>query len=235
MQPETQSIDLTQFESPEGYHRFVMNLAKDGTEIIQSLDGERTHFLHMAIGVSGEVAELFETVFLLAKQRDMLQEASGNDLPVVSVLHQKTFQTGSELFAYLRKNLVEELGDIDFYVTGVTVKELYPLDVRAEFPISDFLLDSTMKGLVVQAGKLLDAAKRVAIYGKGFSDDLVEQTDNAVSMLYALSYLLAHGFGITHEEIRKGNINKLASRYKGLNYSDTAAIERADKAEPAIV
>lgn len=230
MTPEdTKQIDLTQFESPEGYHGFVMNLAKDGVEIVNSLDGQRAHLLHMAIGVSGEVAELFESVFLLAKQRDMLQEANGNDLPVVSFFDEKTFQTGRELFAYLRKNLVEELGDIHFYVTGIPVKELTRISVSPEFPISDSLLDSTMKSLVAQAGKLLDAAKRVAIYGKGFSDDLVEQIDHAVSILYALVYILAQGFEITQEEIRKGNIAKLAVRYKGLNYSDTAAIQRADK------
>jgi hypothetical protein len=41
---------------------------------------------------------------------------------------------------------------------------------------------------------------------------------------------LRQGIGVSRETVLEGNITKLEARYKGLVYSDTAAINQADKA-----
>ena len=109
----------------------VRGLAKPGQEIMFSLTPDRAHLLHMAVGVSGEAGELLDAVKKY-------------------VIYNKRLD---------RVNLVEEIGDIEFYLEGV---------------------------------------RQVT--------------------------------GITREETIEANIAKLGERYKGFQYSDQAAQDRADKA-----
>lgn len=110
----------------------VAALAKDGQQIADEMTAEEAHLLHMAVGIAGEAGELLDAIKKHVIYKQPLDIA----------------------------NVIEELGDLKFYMQGIMNK----LDL---------------------------------------SDKLIEDA----------------------------NILKLSERYKGLQYSDQAAKERADKNE----
>lgn len=69
----------------------VTALCKSGAEIIDDLTPLKAHALHMAVGVSGEAGELLDAVKKFV--------VYGKDLD--------------------RVNVVEEIGDIEFYLQGL--------------------------------------------------------------------------------------------------------------------
>ena len=73
------------------YAEFVMALAKKGEYIIETLTPEKAHRLHMAVGISGEAGELLDAI---------KKEA----------IYNKPLD---------RENVIEELGDLKFYITGL--------------------------------------------------------------------------------------------------------------------
>lgn len=83
-------------------------------------------------------------------------------------------------------------------------------------------------GIAGEAGELLDAVKKSSIYQKEID------RENVIEELGDLEFYmegLRQGLNITREETIAGNIAKLSKRYEGLQYSNEAAQERADKAE----
>jgi NTP pyrophosphatase (non-canonical NTP hydrolase) len=81
-------------------------------------------------------------------------------------------------------------------------------------------------GISGEAGELLDAVKKAAVYNKPID------RANVVEELGDLEFYmegLRQNLGITREETLEANIAKLGVRYKGLQYSDAAAQQRADK------
>lgn len=125
----------------------VLKIVQDS--ITNPISADEAHLWHMAIGMVGESAELLDACKKFAIYR---KEADGD-------------------------NIVEELGDFEFYLTGY--KQLVP-NINTIF-------------------------------------------DYRLAQLY-------EAFEITREEVIEANIRKLAKRYNGLKYSDSAAQERADKA-----
>lgn len=80
-------------------------------------------------------------------------------------------------------------------------------------------------GIAGEAGELLDAIKKHAIYGKPL--DLA----NVIEELGDLEFYmegLRQGVNVTRYETLQHNIKKLTERY-GARYSNEAAIARADK------
>jgi NTP pyrophosphatase (non-canonical NTP hydrolase) len=76
------------------YQKMVKALAKPGFAILESLDSDKCHLLHMAVGVSGEAGELIDAVkkhVIYGKPLDM-------------------------------ENIKEELGDLEFYMEGLRGK-----------------------------------------------------------------------------------------------------------------
>lgn len=69
----------------------VKLLAKPGEAIIESLTPDKAHMLHMAVGVAGEGGELLDAI----KKH---------------VIYNKNLD---------RANVVEELGDLEFYMEGL--------------------------------------------------------------------------------------------------------------------
>lgn len=172
------------------HHEMVARLAKPGIEIVQSLDAQEAHIIHMAIGVSGEVAELF-TAFL-------------NDD---------------------RDNALEELGDIEFYFEGLC-QGTEVENKRTAIPQSEVKSDP-LPDLIIQAGNVLDTAKKIAIYKDASKMDALrtemERFRNKLDEFYSLAEF-------THQQALDANIAKLGKRYEGFNYSNEAAQARADKA-----
>jgi NTP pyrophosphatase (non-canonical NTP hydrolase) len=82
-------------------------------------------------------------------------------------------------------------------------------------------------GVAGEAGELLDAVKKHAIYTKPLD------RENVLEELGDLEFYLEgirQAIGVTREEVLQGNIDKLAKRYPGFNYTNQAAQNRADKA-----
>lgn len=75
------------------YEEFVMRLSKAGADVIRDLTPESAHAWHMATGVSGEAGELLDAVKKHAIYARPID----------------------------RENVVEELGDLKFYITGLMV------------------------------------------------------------------------------------------------------------------
>jgi len=78
-----------------------------------------------------------------------------------------------------------------------------------------------------EAGELLDAIKKVAIYNKAV--DL----ENVVEELGDLEFYLEgirQNLGLTREQTLEANIEKLSKRYNNFQYSNESAQARADKA-----
>lgn len=73
------------------YAEFVCSLVKDPRDILTTLDYPKIDLLHMTLGISGEAGELLDAV---KKQ----------------VVYNKPID---------RQNLIEELGDIEFYMEGM--------------------------------------------------------------------------------------------------------------------
>jgi len=81
-------------------------------------------------------------------------------------------------------------------------------------------------GIAGEAGELLDAVKKAAIYRKPID------RENVVEELGDLEFYmegLRQGLGITRQEVLDHNIAKLSKRYSSGTYSDKHAQERADK------
>lgn len=69
----------------------VRELAKSGKTIAEEMSAEDAHMLHMAVGVSGESGELLDAI----KRR---------------VIYRKELDL---------ENVIEELGDLEFYMEGL--------------------------------------------------------------------------------------------------------------------
>lgn len=81
-------------------------------------------------------------------------------------------------------------------------------------------------GMCGEAGELADAIKKETIYGKPADvENIVEELGDLRFYIQATMQL----YGISEQQVLQTNANKLAVRYKGLTYSDSAAQERADK------
>jgi len=83
-------------------------------------------------------------------------------------------------------------------------------------------------GVSGESGELLDAVKKWVFYNKEVDrDNVVEELGDLEFYMEAIRSKM----GISREETLKQNMEKLAERYKKYQYSDQAAIDRADKDE----
>jgi len=69
----------------------VTDLAKPGSSILEELSPLQAHSLHMAVGISGEAGELLDAI----KKHSIYQKPLD------------------------KENVIEELGDIEFYMEGL--------------------------------------------------------------------------------------------------------------------
>ena len=80
-------------------------------------------------------------------------------------------------------------------------------------------------GVAGEAGELVDAIKKHAIYGKPLDLENVRE-EIGDTMFYLVAAL--NTLGITMESVLQQNMDKLTKRYP-VNYSNEDAIARADK------
>lgn len=88
------------------------------------------------------------------------------------------------------------------------------------------MLNHAAMGVAGEAGELIDAIKKHTVYGKPLDrENIIEELGDLRFYIQAMQNVL----GITESEVLQANANKLAKRYRGLRYTDQAAIARADK------
>lgn len=98
--------------------------------------------------------------------------------------------------------------------------------ILAEMTADKADLIHAVLGISGEAGELLDAIKKAAIYNKPLDiDNVIEELGDLEFYLSMLRLRL----GITREVTLQHNIEKLTKRYHHLSYSDLHAQERADK------
>lgn len=98
--------------------------------------------------------------------------------------------------------------------------------MQLELIPGDMHLIHMILGICGEGGELLDTVKKHVIYRKALDlENLVEELGDMEFFLEGLRKKL----GITRRETLEHNLNKLAKRYEGYQYSDKAAINRADK------
>lgn len=98
-------------------------------------------------------------------------------------------------------------------------------DIKDTLTADDAHLLHMVLGIAGEAGELVDAVKKAAIYRKKL--DL----QNVIEELGDLEFYmegLRQGLALSREECLEANIEKLRVRY-GNTYSDQAAQDRADK------
>ena len=101
-----------------------------------------------------------------------------------------------------------------------------PADILSSMDKSKADLLHAILGIAGEAGELVDAVKKHVIYGQPL--DLVNCKEEGGDLeFYLAQFRLA--IGITRNEMLRANMEKLAVRYPGFNYSDAAAKERKDK------
>lgn len=182
----------------------VATLVKPGEIIAAEMTAKEADLWHGATGVAGETTEILEAAIKGEIEGEIDHE-----------------------------NMVEELGDMEFYLEQVrTNLGITREDVLAAYEGHDILLGKDFTGfaacLAVAGGTVLDLAKKVAIYKKPAS---------RLDFLRALYWIevcmgaIRNEINTTREEALAGNIAKLSVRYAGLKYSNEAAQTRADKAE----
>lgn len=183
----------------------VTALLKPGAEIIDSLTPDKADLLHAAIGISGEAGEILEAAVSVHPSRPN------------------------------RTNMIEELGDIEFYLQGYRAS----LGVVRRAP--DFILKPSLdshieraSGLAIAASQLLDLTKKVVVYNKPRTAELLVQIENSLITIEFWLERIRIPLSISRDDTIAANIVKLATgpnaRYKLGKYSDQAAQDRADKA-----
>lgn len=121
---------------------------------------------------------------------------------------------------------------MDTELDRLTHRELVKALVKPGATINANLTDGEanmlhmLMGIAGETGELIDALKKHIIYGKPLNKDhLIEEMGDIEFYLEGLRQELA----INRDHVLEVNIQKLSKRYDGLQYSDQAANQRADK------
>jgi NTP pyrophosphatase (non-canonical NTP hydrolase) len=195
----------------QAHQEMVTRLAKPGQAILDTMTPAKAHLLHMAIGISGEAGELVAGLATYDRATQNLRAV-----------------------ADCYENILEELGDIEFYVEGL--RQGVGLTHGG---IAKILMDGAnedavevsydlAEGITIYSANILDTVKKHVIYNKGLDGKAL--IDDLCGLEYHLEEVRALA-GVSREDTLEHNIAKLTGdkgRYKQ-GYSDKAAQERADK------
>lgn len=185
----------------------VKALVKSGASIAASLSAGSADLWHGATGVAGETGEIIEAV-------------------LSHIDHDLTLD---------RENMVEELGDMEFYLEqvrtrlGIERDQTLCLIAANDRRLTGSLLYDAAN-LAAAGMKLLDLVKKQVVYNKAPESFSYVMTLAGVEL--GMENIRQH-CGITREETIEANIAKLMVRYGSGSYSDQQAQERADKAAGA--
>jgi len=113
----------------------------------------------------------------------------------------------------------------DTLTKAVRYDKFVALLFKAQRP-NEMLMHAAL-GICGEAGELADAIKKHVVYGKPLDlPNVIEELGDLRFYMQALQNIL----GISEQQVIQHNADKLSKRYASLEYSDSAAITRADKA-----
>jgi len=173
--------------------------------------------------------------------QSMFISTNHEGFPVEFLAHYQMAKDGAEAQGFTMPVLVEgvevKLSDAD-NEDGINVESINHSDMVAQLakPGQDIVDQLTAGdahtlhmavGISGESGELLDAVKKAVMYRKQIDmENIIEELGDLEFYMEGLR----QGLGITREETIEANIEKLGKRYKGHNYSDQQAQDRADKA-----
>ncbi len=195
----------------------VRALVKPPMDIIATLAPETVDLWHAATGIAGETGELLEALVGDPKTMDILGQAPCES-GIVDL-----------------DNIVEELGDIEFYMEQL--RQRVGMDRNPDVDSDAMLIPLSIGRLLFNAAHIaaagtavLDAVKKAAVYNKALD---LEALADAMVRLDLFMGSIRFQFALSREQVLTANIAKLSKRYAALTYSDAAAHERADKSYDA--
>lgn len=180
----------------------VRRLAKPGADILTTLDAGKANMWHAATGIAGEASELLGGVY--------------------------TFMYVGGSVPSQRENIIEECGDLYFYIEQLCQATRIELDYDAYLSTYGAHSLRASAFVAIEAGNVLDLVKKHVVYNKPLDVELLG------AHLYKLAMYIAaicERFGTTRAETIDYNIKKLSKRYGDGVYTDKAAQVRADKEE----
>jgi hypothetical protein len=189
------------------HSEMVAKLIKSGEVLKNEWVVRDFQLIHATIGIVGECGELL----------------GGIDFAITN---------GGQLD---RANLVEEFGDLEFYMENFrSILSISRFDVTTCETVCWIppTVARIAAHILVYSTELLDQVKKTVIYRKEINRVAV------IANLSKIEFLLEALRGkleITREEALKANMDKLAIRYEGFQYSNQQAQDRADKIEEKIV
>lgn len=191
------------------YENFVAALIKPGEQIVKETTAAQANLSHLANALLIEVIELKQAIFT------KVPESKDED---------------SYVSFYNRyNNIIEEMGDILFYVTGIAKQLNVSLDLEDKVsPANQVSIDV----LEDYAAELADLVKKHHIYQKPLDTTIVEIlctriADYIHNLCSDIRY--SYFFDVKMSFIIAKNKEKLSKRYEKLTFSNQAAQTRADK------
>lgn len=118
-----------------------------------------------------------------------------------------------------RANIIEELGDIEFYMRGI-------YDTTGIERVGAIECFFSTGELVRLAGQLLDNVKKTVIYNKPPAN--LDKLAGVLACIEDQLHGIRTSYNLSREQVIAHNFAKLTKRY-GEKYSNAAAIARADK------
>lgn len=178
--------------------KLVKDLKKNPKDILDSLDPFKVDLLHMAIGISGEAAELSEY-----SSEENLKEELG------------------DLLFYITGTLV--VLDYDWYEADQQTRMILKNPSKSQ--VKELLKgEVSFLDINIAAGQYLDVIKKICIYEKLYFDgQIFLALCNFLSVF--LKFVRAKGFDL--ERLMSENIIKLRIRH-GNKFSNQTAIEKID-------
>lgn len=138
-------------------------------------------------------------------------------------------ESGELRSAVDRENILEECGDLEFYIEAAW-QQLTTVGRIAPFGVVSMAFAEIVDWIHLDACELLDHAKKVWVYEDGNRDEVIShflrKLEGDLNTLY-------HFLGTTREDVQGLNQAKLMVRYSSGTYSNEQALARADKAEEA--
>ena len=255
-------------EIPADHRDTIFRLCKDGEVVQSELTASDANFWHAATGICTEAAEILEAVMgaHLLRAYDMApfgghHRADPDESSVYKTgdRYESPWDGIDELPGINIENIKEEMADHLFYEGALRIFADNIEHLPEDAPVSEGLWRANVGPLslanredggrkrvlidlavihTVLAGRILDVAKRLVIYRKGFDEELKDGTtlrgrltQHLVDDAWVIEQM-AGIIGCSEEELRAANIEKLDTgknaRYKD-GYSDKAANAREDK------
>ena len=184
----------------------VTALVKPGSDILASLTPAKCNLIHMTWGITGEFLEICQAM---------------DDTSFVSI-------PGKSL-----ENLIEELGDMEFFCEGFMQEMGWSYVEIIEASINAPSV-SGYNNYLNAVEKVADIMKKHLMYNKPLTDEQLSTLKYNLARICQENVELMLLAGITREEALEVNMQKLTkgdtARYKTGSYSDQQAKDRADKA-----